>query len=1167
MEFLELNTDRISTDISARTEVCGLNNSAVAFAVAQCFSQVKRDILVVCPSHDLARVLESDLRFFLSKLILAEEYTVQTFSAWELSPYSRLTPVASYRNLRLRTLQSLRDPHAPHRAIVTSIQALSQPTIRRAALEAESLTIRCSALYPLAGLAKTLTQLGFYQADLVQDRNSFAIRGGIVDLFPPNWDFPLRLDFFGDEVERIRKFDPSSQRSVPEEAGQKIERFTIGPTREIPCAASDLEGARHRIRAWCDQMNFPRSSRERINRLLKDQVVLPEFDFLHTFFDPEPDFLWNHLRDETSCIWVEDLLAQESMEKRGVALAQEYEQSCADEIVCCPPEELNLPYSKIRTALNVFSTIHFSKLQLKSQNLNDSIFYNCAPIALRPKSASGKKSSVDLDGVSKAIRNWQELSYSVFFVANSQAQLDRFSFLLAQREIVSTFDSPLIANVGAVSLLLGNISHGFVLEEKSVVFLSEDDVFGKKVHQKKVQQKSLMDNLSNASLDNLEIGEQIVHIEHGIGAYQGLIKITTDGIQADYVAIEYAKQDKLYLPIYRLELIQKYVGPGGKKPPLDKLGSGDFGKAKGKAKRVIKEIALKLLRIYAEREAAKGFAFPEPDSIFREFEASFPYDETPDQFRAIEETISDMCSDRPMDRLICGDVGYGKTEVAMRAAFLAVSGGKQVALLVPTTVLAEQHSQNFKDRFTPFGINVDSLSRFKTRKQQLEILAQIKSGSLDIIIGTHRLLSKDIEFKDLGLLIIDEEQRFGVEHKERMLKLRVSTDVLTLTATPIPRTLHMGMVGIRDISIIYTAPSDRLSIQTFLCSIDKYVIKEAITKELQRGGQVFFIHNRVQSIPTIFRMLSEIVPEAKIRVAHGQMPEKELESVMIGFYQRKFDVLLATAIIENGLDVPHANTILINRADTFGLSQLYQIRGRVGRSQTRAYAYLLLPEDVPITEDAKERLNVLQRHSELGSGFAIASHDLEIRGAGDIIGDAQSGHVTAIGYDLYMELLAEEVNLLKGEDSSKSVVEVEITSTFPTYIPEDYVPDVRSRLSLYKKLSSLNSEEEIEDGKQELLDRYGPIPLETDELLWLLRVKVLLKRYGFVELKVAKSQLLLTPGEQTEIDPKRLVDLIGKDPQSFGLSKNSRLIIRKPVTKMEEVFIAMRYFVEAVSSV
>jgi transcription-repair coupling factor (superfamily II helicase) len=658
----------------------------------------------------------------------------------------------------------------------------------------------------------------------------------------------------------------------------------------------------------------------------------------------------------------------------------------------------------------------------------------------------------------------------------------------------------------------------------------------------------------------------MVHLDFGVGIYRGLEHIAIGGVEGDLLLLEYAGGDKLYLPVDRLALVQRYVGAEGLEPRVDRLGGAAWDRAKAKAREAVAEMAEELLQIYAARAVEKGFAFSPPDSLYKEFEASFAWEETPDQLSAIEDVIRDMASPRPMDRLVCGDVGYGKTEVAIRGAFKAVMDGKQVAILVPTTILAQQHYESFKKRFQDYPVTVEMLSRFRTVKEQKAILADAAAGTVDIIIGTHRLLQKDIKFKDLGLLIIDEEQRFGVTHKEQLKKMRATVDIMTLTATPIPRTLYMSMMGIRDLSIIDTPPVDRLAIKTFVARADDELIREAVMRELRRGGQIFFVHNRVQSIGAVAEHLAKVVPEAKIAIAHGQMHERELEKIMLGFMHGESNLLLCTTIIESGLDIPNANTLIVNRADNFGLAQLYQLRGRVGRSKVRAFAYFLLPPEGPIAPDARERLKILQDISELGAGFRIATHDLEIRGAGDILGAKQSGQIAAVGFELFTELLEETINKLKGEEQVERV-EPEIKLRIPAFIPEDYLKDTNQRLVIYKKLTQATSEEDIADISEELNDRFGKPPLAAEYLMSVMQLRINFKKLLVKEAEFDGKRVILWFHEKTPVSPDIIIDMIRNNPKKYKFSPDFKLFAELSDTTFDGVINETRNILKKLSSI
>jgi transcription-repair coupling factor (superfamily II helicase) len=720
-----------------------------------------------------------------------------------------------------------------------------------------------------------------------------------------------------------------------------------------------------------------------------------------------------------------------------------------------------------------------------------------------------------------------------------------------------------------VCVNVGSVPEGFRWPAEGLVILTEGEILGSrhvrgnlKARNKKGKKDSAAKDWSGLqALSDLSVGDLVVHVDHGIGRYNGLFRLDLSGAPSDFLQVEYANRDKLYIPVYRLNVVQKYAGSGAQ-VALDKLGTAQFAKTKDKVREAVKKLAVDLIKLYAERKIRPGVVFSSRDAEFQEFEAKFPFDETPDQLKAIEDSMEDMESGRVMDRLICGDVGYGKTEVAIRAAYRAVADGKQVVVLVPTTVLAYQHEQSFKARLKDYPFVIDSISRFKSAKEQRSALEKLATGNLDVIIGTHRLLSRDVKFKDLGLVIVDEEHRFGVEHKEKLKTLKTNTHVLTLTATPIPRTLHMALSGLRDISLITTPPVDRLPIRTYVSKYDESLISRAISFELQRGGQVFFLHNRVQTIYETANRIRELVPSANVGVAHGQMAEGELEEAMVAFYQKKTNVLVCTTIIESGLDVPSANTILINRADSLGLAQLYQIRGRVGRAQQRGYAYLLIPSEGGVSEDAKKRLEVIQRFVELGSGFSIASHDLEIRGGGDLLGAQQSGHIAAVGFDLYTELLDEAIRELEGKPltAEESQPEPEIKAPFPAFLSEVYVPDVHQRLSLYRRFSSAETESELDSLETELQDRFGGLPAEALNLAWLIRIKQLLKRLGVESLTVGPERVVMIPGPASKLDPIRAIALVSGHPSKYQLApdpKGSKFIVNMQTPGLKDLFFAL----------
>lgn len=739
------------------------------------------------------------------------------------------------------------------------------------------------------------------------------------------------------------------------------------------------------------------------------------------------------------------------------------------------------------------------------------------------------------------LKEWGE--EAVFFVAPTKGDATRLKELLAHYEAeFSVMDAPLrdlIASGTRRGILIGELTQGFRLPEDRLILITLDEIFGTKKREGASAKKSPPSRFIT-SLSELKQDDYVVHLDHGIGIYRGLKFLKVGGSEGEFLHLEYEGGDRLYIPVDRINLVQKYIGGDGAQPALDRLGGTSWEKVKAKTRTSVLAMAHELLDIYAAREVHEGHAFSPPDQLYREFEAAFEFEETDDQERAIEDTLQDMEKKKPMDRLICGDVGYGKTEVALRAAFLAVMDSRQVAFLCPTTVLAQQHLQTFRHRLRSYPVRVEMLSRFLTSKENQQVLQDLAQGQVDIVIGTHRLLQKDVQFKNLGLVVIDEEHRFGVTHKEKLKQLRQTVDVLSLTATPIPRTLHMSLIGIRDLSIIETPPLDRLAIHTYITRYDETVIRDAVLREIQRGGQVFFLHNRVETISRMAQRLSDLIPEAKIAVAHGQMRTQELEKVMLDFLENKTQVLVCSAIIESGLDFPNANTIIINRADKLGLAQLYQLRGRVGRSHHRAYAYLLIPGEKIITRDAERRLKALQELDELGAGFKLALHDLEIRGAGNLLGKQQSGQITAVGFELYTEMMEKAVKELRGEQITPEV-EPEIRLEIPAYFPEDYIPDANQRLLFYKRLASIDDIQELEALKGEIKDRYGPFQAEVENLFYVMRLRRVLKDYLVQQISYNDGRLSLLFHPQSPVNVERLLALVKKDKGRYRLTPEGRL--------------------------
>ncbi len=1145
--------------------ISGADRASLPWLISLVHKPNSKPLLFISNSENEAEELAHDLQLFLKGVGCPDALLLP---AWEFSPYRKIAPSVTARHQRLQAMGALLRPAdgAAASVVVTSWSALAQcaPPSR---LFMSLPVLKAGARLDPDSLVKQLSGLGYQKSETVEDRGTWCRRGGILDLFIPTMNAPVRVDFFDDEIESVRAFDPATQSSNRSPLTAEV---VVWPNREFLCDPESLASARQRIRDWCDSRDLPRKNRERILDALGAGIVTEEMDYLLPLMWEDSRSAWELLGDRVrTMVWEPSPREfQEEVEK----LKEQFVGTKEESDIYLPPDELFLSSESIIAATNSSAHLRCSALEIETPSSDKMASIQTAPTPRLHVSEShpGRKHSSNLDQLEIYLKEKRDSGVQVNILCRTEAQLERMEFLLQQRKIPHLRSEIRLPEGGdplKVNLALGELSRGFEENCWRRVFLPDHEIFGTPAPTGKRRTQEWTKAAQTASALDLQEGDLIVHPEHGVGRYTGIVTLTASGVSGEFVLLEYGGADKLYLPVYRLNLIQRWVGGGGPRPALDKLGSQHFQKAKERARESARDLAADLVRTQAARKLRKGFRFSDPDELFREFEGNFPFEETPDQLLAIQDTIRDMCSDQPMDRLICGDVGFGKTEVAIRAAFKACQDGKQVAVLVPTTVLAEQHLSTFVRRLRDHAVTVRGLSRFRPRAEQTETLAMVQEGKVDILIGTHRILSKDVHFSDLGLLVIDEEQRFGVEHKERLKKLRASVDVLTLSATPIPRTLHMSLMGLRDISVIRTPPAERTSIKTHLAHFDPEVIREAILQEVSRGGQVFFIHNRVETIGQVKTFLEETIPGVSIGIGHGQMPERELEKAMASFYRGETKVLLASTIVENGLDVSNANTIIVNRADTFGLSQLYQIRGRVGRSSSRAHAWLLIPETGTVTDEARQRLQVLQRFTELGSGYMIANYDLELRGGGDILGDSQSGHISAVGYDLYLELLDEEIRRMKNEETRAPREDTEIQSAFAALLPAEYVSETRTRLSLYRKLSALDSEESIDRAAEDLVDRFGPLPKEAEDLLWLFKIRTWGRRMGIKSVVVTKQNVSLTAGTRSRVEPEKVLALIAGDPGRFKLTPAGTLVVRQELGSLKEAHAAVRTVAQEIMSI
>ena len=1115
---------------SQRLTLTGLTGSSPAFLLARLIQQTDRLIIAATADADAADELFSELRFYADR---PEE--ILLFPAWDSPILDAASPHPDLTGTRLNTLLRLTEKQA--RIVVAPYAALVQKIMPRRCLKEVSQYLLAGEEVEHTALLEKLVKLGYSPVPLVEDRGSFAARGGILDIFPPHMAAPVRIEFFGDFVETIRTFDPLTQRSL-----QPLEELFILPSREVILTPEVMKEFPARLKKLCDAIDIPLPRRRELLEQLNSSIYPPGIENLLPLFYGSLETLFDYTGDQAVTVLADPDAMDTARSEWQAELENCRNRALEREAIICDPAELFLTGEAAEPQHFPGARIAIPTLELLDDSCGELFRFETEQngdlrLTVTPDGEGAMKPLAD------RLHAWRSEQYNIIIACHQKGQAQRLSSLLEHHDLQlqlseQSFCQALARRSGSIALLTGELCRGFRLPAANLAVIAEEELFGKRTRRRGVSEMKKKQILT--SLAELKPGDHMVHLDFGVGLYRGLQHLELSGVAGDFLLLEYAGGDKLYLPVDRLALVQRYVGAEGLEPRVDRLGGAAWDKAKAKAREAVEEMAGELLEIYAARQVQKGFAFSPPDDLYKEFEASFAWDETPDQLSAIDDVLGDMMSERPMDRLVCGDVGYGKTEVAIRGAFKAVMDGRQVAVLVPTTILAQQHYESFRERFKDYPVTVEMLSRFRTTKEQKTILGDVAAGKVDVIIGTHRLLQQDVHFRELGLIIVDEEQRFGVAHKERLKKFRATVDIMTLTATPIPRTLYMSMMGIRDLSIIDTPPVDRLAIKTYVARFSEELIREAVMRELRRGGQVFFVHNRVQSIGVMAEHLATIVPEAKIAVAHGQMKEGELEKVMLGFMHGESNLLLCTTIIESGLDIPSANTLIVNRADAFGLAQLYQLRGRVGRAKVRAFAYFLIPAEGAIAPDSRERLKILQDISELGAGFRIATHDLEIRGAGDILGAKQSGQIAAVGFELFTELLEESIQRLKGEERLEQV-EPEIKLRIPAFIPEDFVKDANQRLVLYKKLTQVASEAEIEDINSELLDRFGKPPLAVEYLLEVMKLRLLFKKALILEAEFDGKRLVLSFHEKTPVSPDLIISLIRNQPKKYQFTPDFKL--------------------------
>ncbi len=1114
-----------------------LYGSADALAISAALREKKQLVLLITEDTPSAVRLESALRFYAGS---HDDQPVIHFPDWETLPYDQFSPHQDIISERLLTLSRL--PLLDKGILIVPVSTLLHRLPDKHYLQGNTLALDVGDKLEIESFRRRLDASSYRAVSQVVEHGEFAVRGSVLDIFPMGSEFPYRIDLMDIEIESIRTFDPETQRSI-----DKVNSIRLLPAKEFPFTPEAINRFRERYR---DEFAGDTLKSNLYNDITNGIAPAGIEYYLPLFFD-ETSTLFDYLPDNTLvCI---DHAVHEASETFSTEVVNRYQQRRHDvERPILPPQQLFLKTDELFNLLNKLPLIniqHFEQDEAAGK-------FNYAtqqppPLAFDIRGQQPAKALLAFLGDFKG---------RVLFAAESAGRREALLELLKGYDIrPQLFNSwqEFIEGSSKTGIAIAPLEHGLLLDQPQIAVITEPQLFGQQVMQRRRRKRR--NNEGEKAIHNLaelQVGSPVVHIDHGVGRYLGLQKITAGGMENEFLALEYARNDKLYVPVSSLHLISRYSGSDPEHAPLHKLGSVQWEKAKRKAKEKIRDVAAELLAIYAKRETREGFQYRYDQDFYNAFAAQFPFEETPDQEQAILDVIDDMSSTKPMDRLICGDVGFGKTEVAMRAAFLATQAGKQVAVLVPTTLLAQQHFENFKDRFADWPVNVATLSRFRSKKESDATLAGLENGTVDIVIGTHKLLQSSIKFKRLGLLIIDEEHRFGVRQKEQFKAMRSEVDILTLTATPIPRTLNMSMSGMRDLSIIATPPAKRLSVKTFITQWNKATIQEACLREIKRGGQVYLLHNKVETIEKTARELGELIPEAKIEVAHGQMRERELEQVMSDFYHQRFNILVCTTIIETGIDIPTANTIIIDRADHFGLAQLYQLRGRVGRSHHRAYAYLITPPRRSMTADARKRIEALESIKELGTGFTLATHDLEIRGAGELLGEDQSGQMHEIGYNMYMDMLDRAVKDLKEgrqpdlERPLDHGAEIDIGA--PTLIPDDYLPDVHNRLMMYKRIASANSLASLRELQVEMIDRFGLLPEQLKNLFNITKLKLKATPMGIHKIEMGAGGGRITFDEKPNIDPIKIIQLIQAQAQRYQLDPQQRLKIIQPLAEVTD---------------
>ncbi|GIM46046.1 transcription-repair-coupling factor [Collibacillus ludicampi] len=1111
--------------------VTGLTGSAKHLYMAGLRASLARPFLIITSSMQQSQQVYDDL------VELLPRDSIYLFGERETAILDVMAYSPEQASARLGVLQALIEGKAD--VVIAPLAALHQPLLPRQVFAQAALTLEVGQEIQLESLISHLVYLGYERVDMVESKGEFSVRGGIIDLFPITKDEAVRIELFDVEIDSIRTFDPNTQRS-----NEKLQTITLWPIREVIASPERIEacGAALAARLKDHQAKITDETlKERLDQYVGSDVEkmgagvnFPGLlRYVHLLYPSNPTLI-DYLPADTLYVFDEPGRLREEV-KRIEREEAEMETAALEhgEILpgILPRVDRNALFVD-KTKDRLFMSLFMRQIPgISTQNI------------VNVSSKAMQNFHGQMNVLKSEIERWEKTGYRVLFLAANRERADRLERVLSDYEMQVDIIEDIRSLGIRPAIFLGNLTSGFELPDLKLAIVTEAEVFTNK--QRKARRiKTISDAQKIKSYQDLRVGDYVVHVNHGIGKYMGIETLVIDGIHKDYLNIKYAGNDKLYVPVEQIDQVQKYIGGEEKEPKLYSLGGNEWARVKSRVANSVKDIAEELIKLYAKRQAAPGYSFSPDTQWQRDFEAMFPYEETPDQLRAIAEIKKDMEMGRPMDRLLCGDVGYGKTEVAIRAAFKAVMDGKQVAVLVPTTILAQQHYETFKERCAGFPVRVEVVSRFRTKAQVKEVLQGLKDGTVDIVIGTHRLLHKGVQFKDLGLLIVDEEQRFGVSHKEKIKQLKTNVDCLTLTATPIPRTLHMSMLGIRDLSVIETPPENRFPVQTFVVEYSPSLVREAIERELGRGGQVYFLFNRVREIDQMAERIRMLVPEARVVVGHGKMSEEELERVMLEFLEGEADVLVSTTIIETGIDIPNVNTLIVYDADRLGLSQLYQLRGRVGRSNRIAYAYFTYQRDKVLTEVAEKRLQAIKEFTELGSGFKIAMRDLAIRGAGNLLGAEQHGFIASVGFDLYSDMLAQAIRELKGEVEEEKV-DPTVELSVDAYIPSDFITDSMQKIEIYKKFVAAKTLQDVTDLEEEIEDRFGDLPQEVRNLLAVTRIKAYAIQYDFTSITQQGHDVILKLSERQNqrIHGEKLFSLSQKFPNRMNLMAGQHITI------------------------